>query len=157
MSNKKKVVIANDHGAVELKKQIIKHLEGRDYEVVNLGINEETSVDYPDMARRAADEYKKGGYEFGVLCCGTGIGIAISACKIREIRCATVVDSFAAEMTKRHNDANFLAFGGRIKYPESVEKMLDAYIDAEYEGGRHARRVQKMMDLELEDTTVGYC
>lgn len=143
-----KVVIANDHGAVELKNRIISHLEKRGIEVVNLGVNTDESVDYPDMAEKACGEFKKGGYEFGIVCCGTGIGITMSANKIRGIRCALPQDSFAAAMAKQHNNANFLAFGGRIEYREPVEKMLDSFLDNVFEGDRHSRRVNKIMDLE---------
>ena len=144
----RKIVMANDHGAVELAARLRKHLEERGFIVNYLGTATEESVDYPDMAEKACREYLGGGYEFGIVCCGTGIGISISANKIKGIRCALPQDSFAAEMTRRHNDANFLAFGGRVEYKEDPIKMLDAYIDAEYEGGRHARRIEKMMALE---------
>ena len=144
----RKIVMANDHGAVELAARLRKHLEERGFTVNYLGTATTDSVDYPDMAEKACREYLRGGYEFGIVCCGTGIGISISANKIKGIRCALPQDSFAAEMTKRHNDANFLAFGGRVEYKEDPVKMLDAYIDAEYEGGRHARRIEKMMALE---------
>lgn len=144
----KKVVIANDHGAVEIKEEIKAHLAALGYEVKDMGLAAEEAADYPDMAEKACSEYLKGGYEFGVVCCGTGIGISISANKIKGIRCALVQNSFAAEMTKKHNDANFLAFGGRIDYPEKITDMVDAYVNADFEGGRHERRVEKMMKLE---------
>ena len=83
-----------------------------------------------------------------MLLCGTGIGISISANKMQGVRCALPQTKYAAEMTKRHNDANFIAFGGRIEYPQPVTEILDAYIDASFEGGRHARRIEKMMALE---------
>ncbi len=143
-----KVVIANDHGAVELKNRLVKHLESRNYEVVNLGVNDDTSVDYPDQAAAACGEYKKGGYDFGILCCGTGIGISIAANKIKGIRCALPQDKYAAEMTRRHNNPNFIAFGGRIEYKDSPEVMLDTFMDSTFEGDRHNRRINKMMDLE---------
>ena len=144
----RKVVIANDHGAVELKDEIKKHLESRGYEVNDLGVAPEEAADYPDKAEEACLEYLKGGYEFGVVCCGTGIGISISANKVKGIRCALVQNCFAAEMTRKHNDSNFIAFGGRIDYPDKVTDMVDAYVDAAFEGGRHERRVNKMMALE---------
>ncbi|MDC7239239.1 MAG: ribose 5-phosphate isomerase B [Spirochaetales bacterium] len=144
----KKVVIANDHGAVEIKEEIKAYLTGLGYEVKDMGLAAEEAADYPDMAEKACTEYLKGGYEFGIVCCGTGIGISISANKIKGIRCALVQNSFAAEMTKKHNDANFLAFGGRIDYPEKITDMVDAYVNADFEGGRHERRVEKMMKLE---------
>ena len=144
-----KVVVANDHGAVQLTKGIVDHLRSKGYEVNYLGVAEEKSVDYPDMAKLACDEFKKGGYEFGILCCGTGIGISISANKIKGIRCALPQNCFAAQMAKEHNDANFIAFGGRIDYPECVLSMVDAYTDTKAsQDERHARRRAKMMALE---------
>ena len=103
---------------------------------------------YEGGAEKAVLEYRKGGYDFGILCCGTGIGISISANKMKGIRCALPQNAYAAKMCRCHNDANFIAFGGRIEYPEPVTDILDAYIDAEFEGGRHAGRISKMMALE---------
>jgi ribose 5-phosphate isomerase B len=143
-----KIVIANDHGAVDLKKEVVRHLLSRGYEVMNLGVDTEASVDYPDMAEKAAAEFLAGGYDFGILFCGTGIGISIAANKLRGIRCALPQNVFAAEMAKAHNNANFLAFGGRIVYEDSVTAMIDAFIATSFEGGRHAGRVEKMMALE---------
>ncbi|MGD1817030.1 MAG: RpiB/LacA/LacB family sugar-phosphate isomerase [Pleomorphochaeta sp.] len=143
-----KIVLANDHGAVELSKKIKAHLETKGYEVNHLGVTEEKSVDYPDMAKLACEEYLKGGYEFGIVCCGTGIGISISANKINGIRCALPQNIFAAQMAKQHNNVNFIAFGGRIDYPENPLDMLDAFIDEKFAGDRHQRRIDKMMNLE---------
>jgi ribose 5-phosphate isomerase B len=144
-----KVVVANDHGAVELTARIVEYLRQRGFEVNYLGTAENKSVDYPDMAELACTEFKKGGYEFGVLCCGTGIGISISANKIKGIRCALPQNCFAAKMAKEHNAANFIAFGGRIDYQEDVLDMVAAYVDAEIsQDERHARRRAKMMLLE---------
>ena len=144
-----KVVVANDHGAVELTARIVDFLRQRGFEVNYLGTTENKSVDYPDMAELACTEFKKGDYEFGVLCCGTGIGISISANKINGIRCALPQNSFAARMAKEHNATNFIAFGGRIDYQEDVLDMLAAYIDAQIsQEERHARRRAKMMFLE---------
>ena len=143
-----KVVMANDHGAVELAARIKSHLENRGYEVKYLGTATEESVDYPDKAEECVNEYRKGGYDFGVLLCGTGIGISISANKMNGIRCALPQTRYSAEMTKRHNNANFIAFGGRVEYSEDPVEILDAFIDAEFEGGRHERRIAKMMALE---------
>lgn len=144
----KKVVIANDHGAVELAKRLADHLRGRGYEVNHIGVFTEDSVDYPDMAKKATDEYLKGGYDFGIVCCGTGIGVSISANKVDGIRCALPQNIYAAEKAKQHNNCNFIAFGGRIAYQEDPVKMLDAFVDATFEGGRHERRVEKIMALE---------
>lgn len=145
----KKVVVANDHGAVELTASIVKHLKERGFEVNYLGVSENKSVDYPLMAEAACKEFNKGGYDFGVLCCGTGIGISISANKVHGIRCALPQNCYAAKMAKEHNAANFIAFGGRIDYPEPVLEMLDAYIDASVSmEERHANRRKEMMALE---------
>ena len=142
-----RIVIANDHGAVALKNEIVAGLKARGHEVVNLGVDEEASVDYPDIAVKATDEYRRGGYDFGILCCGTGIGIGIAANKQKGIRCAEVFDLFTADLCKRHNNANFLSFGGRVSYSVPVLEIIDAYMKAEFEGGRHARRVQKLDDM----------
>jgi ribose 5-phosphate isomerase B len=144
-----KVVVANDHGAVELTARIVSFLRERGYEVNYLGTAENKSVDYPDMAKLACDEFNRGGYEFGIVCCGTGIGISISANKIKGIRCALPQNCFAAQMAKEHNAANFLAFGGRIDYQDDVLDMLKAYLDTETSmDERHVRRRAKMMALE---------
>ncbi len=143
-----KVVVANDHGAVELAARVVKHLRERNIEVTYLGTDKEESVDYPDQAEKAVNEYRKGGYDFGIVLCGTGIGISISANKMNGIRCALLQDTYSAEKTKQHNNSNFIAFGGRVEYKEPVEKIIDAYIDAEFEGGRHERRIEKMMALQ---------
>ena len=140
----RRVVISNDHGALEMKARLAAHLVSRGFEVVDLGAKTADSVDYPDMADRAVDEFDKGGYEFGLLLCGTGIGISIAANKRRGIRCALLSSSYAARMAREHNDANFVAFGGRVEYPEPVERILDAFIDAKFEGGRHQRRIDKL-------------
>lgn len=143
-----KAVMANDHGAVELAARLRKHLEERGIEVVYLGTDKEESVDYPDKAEEAVNEYRKGGYDFGVLLCGTGIGISIAANKMAGIRCALPQTAYSAEMTRRHNNPQFIAFGGRVDYPEDPAKILDAFIDAEFEGGRHQRRIDKITALE---------
>ncbi len=143
-----KAVIANDHGAVALAARLMKHLEERGISYTYLGTDKEESVDYPDKAEEAVAEFRKGGYDFGILLCGTGIGISMSANKMKGIRCALPQTKYSAEMTKRHNNSNFIAFGGRVEYSERPEDILDAYIDAEFEGGRHQRRIDKMMALE---------
>lgn len=144
----KKCVIANDHGAVGLVEKLKSHLEQRGYVVNWLGVKDETSVDYPDMAEKCAKEFLRGGYEFAIVACSTGIGISIAANKMKGIRCALVMDSHSAEMTKRHNNANMLSFGGKVEYREDPVKILDAYIDAKFEGGRHQRRIDKITALE---------
>ncbi len=143
-----RVIIANDHGAIELKQQIATHLESKGFEVENIGVDTTDSVDYPDIAEKACKIFLAGDYAFGIVCCGTGIGISIAANKVDGIRCALPQNIFAATMAKEHNNANFIAFGGRIEYGDDVLKMVDAFIDTEFEGGRHADRVNKIMGLQ---------
>ena len=145
---KQKIIIAGDHSSLAIKQHLKQHLENRDYEVEDLGTHEETAVSYAEFAEKACLCYLKGGYAFGLLVCGTGIGISISANKIHGIRCALPQNSFAAQMARQHNNANFLAFGARIAYPEKPEEILDAYLNSSFEGGRHAERVAYMMELE---------
>lgn len=144
----KKIVIASDHGAVTLKSEIISFLKTKNCEVKDMGVNSDAPVDYPDIAVLACNEYKKGGYDFGILLCGTGIGISITANKVKGIRCALIHDLFTAEMAKAHNDANFIAFGGRVKYAVPVTAMIEKFMETEFAGDRHSRRVAKIMDVE---------
>ncbi len=144
----KKIVIACDHGAVDLKNEIITFLKENNFAITDMGTQGGSAVDYPDMALAACNEYKKGGYEFGILLCGTGIGISIAANKVKGIRCALIGDLFSAEMAKAHNDANFIAFGGRIQYATPVTEMIDKFIHTDFGGERHEKRIAKMMAIE---------
>jgi len=144
----KKIIIASDHGAVALKSEIISFLKTKNCEIKDMGVNSEDSVDYPDIAVIACTEFKKGGYDFGILLCGTGIGMSIAANKVKSIRCAQVYDLFTAEMAKAHNDANFIAFGGRVKYSVPVINMIEKFMDTKFVGDRHERRIAKIMDIE---------
>jgi ribose 5-phosphate isomerase B len=145
-----RIVIANDHGAVALKKELVSWLKAQGHDVVNLGVDVEDRVDYPDMTVAACSEYKKGGYDFGILLCGTGIGVSIAANKIDGIRCALVWDRFSATMAREHNDANFLAMGGRVEYAQPPTEILAAYMGSTFQGGRHAERVAKIAELEKD-------
>lgn len=142
-----KIVIANDHGAVDLKKRLIDWLMKEGHSITNLGVDVEERVDYPDQAEKAVQEFQKGGYDLGIVLCGTGIGISIAANKHKGIRCALIHDSFTALMAKQHNNANFLALGGRVTYTEAPEALLKVFLDAEFEGGRHSQRVAKLDEL----------
>ncbi len=142
------VVIGSDHGGFELKQVLTAHLKSKGIEVLDVGCYDTDSVDYPDIAEKAAKELLSGGYEFGILVCGTGIGISIAANKIKGIRCAVVANEYCAEMTKRHNNANMLSFGGRVIGPDLAKNILDAYLNAEFEGGRHQNRIDKISALE---------
>jgi ribose 5-phosphate isomerase B len=144
----KKIIIASDHGAIALKSEIVSFLKTKNCDVKDMGVNSEDPVDYPDIAVLACNEFKKGGYDFGILLCGTGIGVSITANKIKGIRCALIHDLFTAEMAKAHNDANFIAFGGRVKYAVPITKMIEKFMDTNFAGDRHIRRVNKIMDTE---------
>jgi ribose 5-phosphate isomerase B len=147
----KKIIIASDHGAVSLKQDIISFLKSSDCEVKDLGVNTEDPVDYPDTALAACNEFKKGDYDFGILLCGTGIGMSIAANKVKGIRCALIHDLFTAEMAKAHNNANFIAFGGRVKYSVPVNAMIEKFMKTNFSGDRHERRIAKIMAIEKSD------
>lgn len=150
-----RVIVANDHGAVELKNRLVHFLLNKGFEVDNLGTDSEDSVDYPDMAQKACQKYLEGSYDFGLLLCGTGIGISIAANKIEGIRAALPQNAFAAQMAKEHNNANFLVFGGRIDYPQPPEILLEAFLNATYNGEeRHARRLEKLSPKALKSKAV---
>ena len=142
------IVIGSDHGGYELKEVMIKYLQSIGKEVKDCGTFDGASVDYPDIAKEVCAEYKKGGYEFGILICGTGIGISIAANNIEGIRCALLNNEYSAKMTKRHNNSNIIAFGGRVVGPDMAIGMLEAYMSAEFEGGRHQKRIDKVAELE---------
>ena len=148
----KKVIIANDHGGISIKEKIKKHLKKKQFDVLDLGTNEEKSVDYVDYAKKACDEFLNHQYEFGVLICGTGIGVSIAANKINGIRCALIHDHFTAKMAKKHNKANFIALGGRVQYSASITSIIDQYIGEIFEQAkRHQNRLKKLTLLEKEN------
>ena len=136
-----KVAIACDHAALELKNAVKKHLTDRGFEVVDFGINEPGSVDYPDYALPVAEAVASGKADKGILICGTGIGMSICANKVKGIRCALCSDTFSARATREHNDANVLALGAGITGPNLAKRMVEIFLSTEFEGGRHARRV----------------
>ena len=143
-----KVLLANDHGGFPIRKVIIDYLNSIECEIDDLGVKEEVRVDYPDIAQSACEKFLKGGYDFGILICGTGIGISIAANKIKRIRCALVHNRYTAQKAKQHNHANFIAMGGRIEYHEPVESIIEAFINAQMQSGRHHNRIEKMSQLE---------
>lgn len=143
-----KIAIGSDHGGLELKAAIVKHLEKRGIDVEDFGCHSGESVDYPDYAKAVGEAIQQCRCERGILICGTGQGIAMSANKMKGIRCAVLADVFSAEMTRMHNDANVIALGGRVTGVGLALRIIDAYLDAEFEGGRHQTRIDKMMALE---------
>ncbi len=143
-----KIGIASDHGGFELKEIIAEYLKEKGYDVFDYGIKENERVDYPDYAKLVADGITEGKEELGILICGTGLGMSIAANKIKGIRAACVSDAFSAKMARQHNNANILCFGGRVVGDEVAKTLVDAFLDNEFEGGRHSTRVDKMMSFE---------
>lgn len=140
--------IGCDHGGFELKQSVIEHLKQRGFEIKDYGCYDRKSVDYPDIAAAVCPDVSNGLLEFGILICGTGIGISIAANKHKGIRAALCSDPYSASKTKQHNNANVIAMGGRVIGPELANSIVDAYIDAEYEGGRHQNRIDKISAIE---------
>ena len=143
-----KIVLGADHGGFELKEVLKKYLADKGYDLCDVGTYDTNSVDYPDIAAKACEKVTSGECDWGILVCGTGIGISMAANKIKGIRCALVSNEYSAEMTKRHNNANMIAFGGRVTGPDLAKNILDAYMAASFEGGRHENRVNKITALE---------
>lgn len=141
------IVMAADHGGYELKNQVKEHLKTRGFKIVDLGTNSDDSVDYPDYGKACADAVAAGKAELGVVCCGSGIGISIAANKVKGVRCALCTSVEMATLAKQHNNANMLALGGRTTDPELAIQMVDAWLDTEFEGGRHQRRVDKLNEM----------
>ena len=142
------VGIGSDHGGFELKNVLYEHLKGLGYDVMDYGVFDKKSVDYPDIAEKVCTEVADGKLDFAVLVCGTGIGISIAANKIKGIRCALVTNEYSAEMAKRHNNANVIAFGGRTTGSDLAVSILNKYLGAEFDGGRHQNRIDKISALE---------
>lgn len=139
-----KIALASDHAGFELKEIIKEHLNDRKMETIDLGTHSEESVDYPLYGQACAEAVAEGKAELGVVCCGTGIGISIAANKVHGIRCAVVTEEIGADRAKRHNNVNILALGGRVLSAEKAIKLLDIWLDTEFEGGRHQRRVDEI-------------
>jgi len=142
------IAIGSDHGGFELKNHIINYLKEKNIDIKDFGCFDESSVDYPDIAEAVCDSINNGESECGILVCGTGIGISIAANKIDGIRAAHCHDVYSAEMTKRHNNANVICMGGRVVGRELAFKIVDAWLGAEFEGGRHQNRIDKIHALE---------
>ena len=143
-----KISLGCDHGGYALKEHIKAYLESKGHEVVDCGTYSTDSCDYPIFGEAAARKVQSGECERGIVICTTGIGISISANKVHGIRAALCGDCFSAEMCRRHNNANILAMGERVTGPGLAMKICDIFLDTPFDGGRHARRVEKMMAIE---------
>ena len=144
------ISIASDHGGYCLKEHIKAYLTAKGINVQDCGCDSQESCDYPIFAKAAAEAVADGRCEKGIVICTTGIGVSITANKVNGIRCALCSDPFCAEMTRRHNDANMLAMGAGIIGPNMAERIVDVFLDTQFEGGRHARRVGLVMDVEKD-------
>ena len=143
-----KIAIGNNHTAVEMKNHIKKYLEDKGYEVLNLGTDSKEHTDYPIYGKKVADKVASGECKFGVLICGTGIGISLAANKVKGIRAAVCSEPYSARLTRQHNNANIIAFGARVVGEAIAEMIVDEFLSAEYEGGRHQKRIDMITALE---------
>ena len=143
-----RIAIGCDHGAYLLKNKVADHLRKAGYEVVDFGTNGPESCDYPDFAAAAARAVASGECEKGIVLCTTGIGVSITANKIKGIRCALLSDVLSAKMTRLHNDTNMMALGQGMVGPMLATEIVDIWLDTAFEGGRHQRRVDKVMAIE---------
>lgn len=139
-----KISIGSDHGAFAMKEHLKQYLTEQGHQVVDCGTYSTDSCDYADFAKAAAQLVASGDCDRGIVMCTTGVGISIAANKVRGIRCALCSEPYSAEMTRRHNDANMLAMGGGMIGNNMADRILDAFLNTEFEGGRHQRRVDKI-------------
>lgn len=145
-----KIALGCDHGAYDLKEALKAHLTAAGHEVEDFGCFGHESCDYPDYAAPVAKAVAAGACDRGIVCCTTGIGVSITANKVRGIRCALVSDLMSARLTRQHNDTNMLAMGAGVIGEKLALEIADTWLATEFEGGRHARRVAKVMALEAE-------
>lgn len=142
------IAIGCDHGGFELKQELLKHLEEKGYEFKDFGCYNTDSIDYPVIAEAVCNSITSGESELGILVCGTGIGMSMAANKHKGIRAAAVSETFSARLTRMHNNANVICLGGRVIGPGIACDIVDQFLEAEYEGGRHQRRIDMVMAIE---------
>ena len=138
------IALGSDHGGLALKQHVMQYLDAHGLAYKDFGCYTAESCDYPDFGRAAAEAVASGECDRGIVICTTGIGISIAANKVKGIRCAHCADSLEAEMTRRHNDANMMAIGAGFTGKNLAERMVEVFLSTEFEGGRHARRVNKL-------------
>jgi ribose 5-phosphate isomerase B len=146
-----KIALGADHAGFELKNRIKQHLQQKGIETLDQGTNSPESVDYPDFARLVGHDVAQRRAELGILVCGSGIGMAIAANKVEGIRAANVSSEYEAQMSREHNNANVLALGARILSPEQAISLVETWLSAQFAGGRHKRRVEKITQIEREE------
>lgn len=143
-----KIAIGNDHTALEMKAAIKAHLEEKGYEVLDLGINSTDSCDYPVYGEKVGRAVVDGEADLGIAICGTGVGISLAANKVKGVRACVCSEPYTAKLSRMHNDSNVLAFGARVVGVELAKMIVDEWLNASFEGGRHQRRVDMLMDIE---------
>ena len=148
MSDKTRIVITSDHTAIDLRRAVAAHLEARGCVVEDVGPVTTESTDYPKWGEKAARVVLAGGADLGIAICGTGFGISLAANKLAGIRCVVCSEPYTAKLSRQHNNANMLAFGARVVGQDLALMIVDAFLDAEFEGGRHANRIAKLMAIE---------
>lgn len=153
MGQRPKIALASDHAGFALKEKVRDYLIAQGYDVADQGTSSPESVDYPDFAERVADSVVDKAADFGVLVCGTGIGMAIAANKVPGIRAATCTDTISAQFARAHNDANVLTMGGRVTDEATARRILDTWLATPFEGGRHQRRVVKISEIDQRHHT----
>ena len=141
MPDKIKIVLASDHVGVDLRRAVAAHVAARGFAVEDLGPETTERTDYPLWGEKAARRVQAGEARFGIVICGTGFGISLAANKLKGIRCVDCTEPYTAKLSRQHNNANMLAFGARVVGQDLALMIVDAFLDAEFEGGRHARRV----------------
>lgn len=145
-----KVILSADHAGMSIRQEVSNLLEEMNIEFLDTGCEGSCSVDYPDYALPAAERVASGEFDRGILICGTGIGMSIAANKVEGIRCALTHDVYSAKLTRQHNDANMLAIGERVIGPGLAREIVQTWLETDFEGGRHANRVEKIITYEKE-------
>ena len=148
MSANKRIVLSSDHAAIELRQVVAKHIAAKGWDAVDIGPTTPESTHYPEHGAAAAQRVASGDCRFGIVMCGTGQGIMMAANKIGGVRCGVCSDVFSAQMIRQHNDANILSMGARVISEDLALEIVDAFLEAEFEGGRHATRVDMIKALE---------
>lgn len=143
-----KIAMGNDHSAVAMKETIKAYVEAKGYEVIDFGTNSTESCDYPEFGEKVGRAVAAGEADYGIAICGTGIGIGIAAGKVKGIRVCTCSEPYSARLSRMHNNTNVLTFGARVVGEEMAKMIVDEWLDNQYEGGRHARRVDMLMEIE---------
>ena len=146
-----KIGIGNDHAALEMKNQVMEYLEEKGYEVINYGTNTPESCNYPEFGEKVGRAVVSGEVDCGILICGTGVGISLAANKVKGVRAVVCSEPYSAKLSKQHNNTNILSFGARVVGIELAKMIIDEWLGAEFEGGRHQTRVDMIMAIENKD------